>query len=123
MAGELAKRVAVAAVGIPFAAAVIYIGGWTLAVVLAIVAALGTLEFYRLAAQRSVFAFEVAGSAAAVMLVITAASAPPALAAIRMWNTALVVFLMFATLAIWQRGPDDRPMSAIAITFAGAVFV
>ena len=123
MAGELAKRVAVAAVGIPFAAAVIYIGGWTLAAVLAIVAALGTLEFYRLAAERSVFAFEVAGAAAAVMLVITAASAPPALAAIRMWNTALVVLLMFATLAIWQRSPDQRPMSAVAVTFAGAIFV
>jgi hypothetical protein len=42
MAGELAKRVAVAAVGIPFAAVVVYLGGWVLAAVLAIVAALGT---------------------------------------------------------------------------------
>jgi phosphatidate cytidylyltransferase len=57
------------------------------------------------------------------MLVITAASAPPALAAIRMWNTGLVVLLIFATLAIWRRSPDQRPMSALAVTFAGALFV
>ena len=123
MASELAKRVAVAAVGIPFAVLVIYAGGWTLAGVLAVVAALGTIEFYRLAAHSRVFAFEVAGAAAAVMFVITAASASPALAAIRMWNTALAVLLMFAALAIAQRAPDERPLGALAVTFCGAVFV
>jgi phosphatidate cytidylyltransferase len=123
VAGELAKRVAVAAVGIPFAVVVIYAGGWALAAVLAAVAALGTLEFYRLAAHNRVFAFDVAGSAAAVLLVITAASAPPALASIRMWNTALVVLLLFGALAVTRRLPDQSPMEAIAVTFCGALFV
>ncbi|HSL70534.1 MAG TPA: phosphatidate cytidylyltransferase [Longimicrobiales bacterium] len=122
MATELAKRVAVAAVGIPFLVAVIYIGGWVFAGVLAVVAALGALEFYGLTARATIEPFRAAGAAAAALLVLTAASASPSMAANRTWNTTLALLLVFATLAILLRAPDKRPAGAIAVTVGGALY-
>ena len=59
MASELTKRVAVSAVGIPLALLIIYFGGWALTILIAVIAAMGTLEFYRLAQHRGVRAFHV----------------------------------------------------------------
>ncbi|MGH7460261.1 MAG: hypothetical protein ACREMA_04445, partial [Longimicrobiales bacterium] len=70
MAGELAKRVAVAAIGIPLAGLLIYRGGWYLAALLALLAALGTLEVYRLARPAGLQPFELIGAAAAALLVL-----------------------------------------------------
>lgn len=123
MAGELAKRIAVAAIGIPLAALIIYLGGWYLAALLAVIAALGTLEFYKLARAGGADPFDLAGAAAAALLVLSAAGSNPAQAAAHVWNATVAILLVFATMAIWLRWPDRRPLSAIATTIAGAVFV
>ena len=123
MAGELAKRVGVAIVGIPIGIFIIYLGGWYLAALLAVVAALGALEFYRLARQKGSDPFDQAGAAAAALLVLSAVSVAPALAALRVYNAAIALMLIFGTLAIWKRWPDGRPLAAIASTITGALFV
>ena len=62
---EFAQRVMVAVIGIPVAIAVVYLGGWALAALLMIIAALAALEFYRLAEQKKVRPLRVPGAALA----------------------------------------------------------
>jgi phosphatidate cytidylyltransferase len=123
MASELAKRVAVAAVGIPLAGVIIYLGGWYLAALLAVISALGTLEFYRIARVAGAEPFELAGAAAAALLVLSAAGSPPAQSIGHVWNATVAALLVFGTMAIWWRWPDRRPLAAITTTIAGALFV
>jgi phosphatidate cytidylyltransferase len=122
-ATELGKRLVVAAIGIPFALAVVYRGGLVLAVVLAAVAAGAVLELDRLARRRGVDGFGAVSAVAAAALVLTAgllpvyAAAAPALAAI-----VLALVLVAATGAIWLRGPDGAPLAAVAVTVFGALY-
>ena len=122
MAGELARRVAVAAVGIPLGILFIYLGGWYLAALLALIAALGALEFYRLARLSGTEPFDLAGAAGSAVLVLSAMTAAPADAPSRMWNGALLLLILFLGLAVWLRAPDQRPLYAVSATWTGAVF-
>jgi len=120
---ELAKRVAVAALGIPLALALIYLGGWPLSVTLALIASLTVRELYLLGIARGVQAFSALGMAAAAALPLVAggtrayeAFAAPSLAVL------LAVFFLSAIGAVWRRWPDGRPLSAIPLTLAGVVY-
>jgi phosphatidate cytidylyltransferase len=120
--GELAKRVAVAGVGIPFAIVVVYLGGWALAALLALVAVGGTLELYRLASQSGVAAFARPGAAAAAAYVLIAAAYPSAHeAAPYFWLLTFALMLAFAAGSIWGRGVEGQPLFAVAITVFGAL--
>lgn len=123
MASELTKRVAVAAVGIPIALAIIYIGGWALALLLAVIAAMGAGEFYRLAAQRGVRAFAAPGAALAAGAVVIAAWTGDADAtALWSWRLFIAAALVVATLAIFLRGVAGAPLGVTAVTIFGALF-
>jgi phosphatidate cytidylyltransferase len=121
MAGELAKRVAVAAIGIPFAIFIIYIGGWPLAILLALIAALGAFEFIRIARLKDVFPQPVVTVAGALAFVLVAAMFSYPLALVAMWwlTTALVVIA--AAVVIWTRGVAGRPLASAAATVFGAL--
>jgi phosphatidate cytidylyltransferase len=122
MPSELTKRVAVAAVGIPVALAIIYVGGWLLAIFIAIIAAAAALEFYRLAAQRGVRAFRLAGVfLAAVPVIAAAALGTPDDAAAWAWRIFVATSLVVATLAIFRRGVAGAPLAATATTVFGAL--
>jgi phosphatidate cytidylyltransferase len=123
MASELTKRVAVAAIGIPLAGVIIYLGGWYFAALLAVIAALGAMEFYRIARIGGAEPFDLTGAAAAALLVLSAAGSTPGVAITHVWNAAVAMLLVCASLAIWQRWPDRRPLAAISTTVAGAIFV
>jgi phosphatidate cytidylyltransferase len=122
--GELAKRVAVAAVGIPLAVVLLHRGGWVLGVVLAAIAAGGALEFYALAAARGVRAFRYVGAALAGALVLLAvAYEVPAAAAACQSAAVLTTVLAVGIASLRLRGVDGSPLAACAITVFGAVFV
>lgn len=124
MATELTQRVAVAAVGIPAAVIVLYIGGWVLAGVLAAIAALGVLEFYRLAGQRGVRPFALIGAALAAAPVLLAVAAPDAAAAAAWsWRIWIATSLYLAVAAIFRRGVAGSPLTAVAVTSFGALFI
>ncbi|MGH6692767.1 MAG: phosphatidate cytidylyltransferase, partial [Gammaproteobacteria bacterium] len=72
----MAQRLAVAAIGIPLAVIVIWTGGWLMAIVLALIAALGASEVCRLAASRGVRAFVPASAALAAAFVVFAFEHP-----------------------------------------------
>jgi len=121
-AGDLPKRIAVAAVGIPVAVAVVYAGGWVLGVVLALVAAGAALELYRLSARQGAQPFAYPGAALAAALVLLAVIHPtPARAAAALWGAVLVATLALAAAAIWARGVDGLPLEAVAVTLFGAL--
>lgn len=123
MASELTKRVAVAAVGIPFALVLLYIGGWPLAVVLAGIAAGGAAELYRFAERKGVRAFVVIGCLLAAVPVLLAMAMPtPHDAAAWSWRVFVATSLLITTLAIFRRGVAGAPLGASAVTVLGALF-
>ena len=120
---ELAKRWAVAGAGIPLVLALLYLGGWPLAIAVATLAALGARECYQLAARGGVLPLGVLGSAAAGGLVMLAGWRPtfagfagPVLGLLGgVAGIALVA-------ALKLRGPDGRPLEAVAVTLFGPVY-
>src|SRR5687768_13332648 len=123
MASELAKRVAVAVVGIPFILVFIYLGGWYFAALLAVVAGLGANEFFRLARQKQIEPFDYLGAVAAALIVLAAVAWGPAESPARLWNGTIALVILFGTLAIWLRGVERRPLAAMSVSVAGALFV
>jgi phosphatidate cytidylyltransferase len=122
MATEMTKRVAVAAIGIPAAAVVIYVGGWLLAVVLAAIAAAAAAELYQLAERRGVRAFVPAGVLLAAATVLLTAVRDGAAAAEWTLHLYVAVTLLAASLAIFRRGVGGAPLAAAAVTILGALF-
>jgi phosphatidate cytidylyltransferase len=123
MASELSRRVAVAAVGIPVALLLIYMGGWPLALLLAVIAAGAAGEFYRLAQARGIRPFVLAGAFMAALPVLLAAGLEsPVYAALWFWRAFVATLLIVAVLAIFRRGVDGGPLAAVAVTVFGALF-
>lgn len=120
---ELTKRVAVAAIGIPVALGAIYVGGWALGILLAVIAVMAATELFRLARLRDVRAFVVPGAvlAAAPVLLATALDSPVLVAA---WTFRVLVAttLVVATLAVFLRGTAGAPLAATAVTIFGGLF-
>ena len=122
MAGELTKRVAVAAIGIPIAVVVLYLGGWALAGLLALIAVLGATEFIRIARQREVFPVPVLTVGGAAAFVVIAALQPaPVRAAPWFWLLVTALLLFASSAVIWTRGVEGRPLASGAATLLGAV--
>jgi phosphatidate cytidylyltransferase len=120
---DLAKRWAVAGVGIPVVIVLLYVGGWLLAVPVAALAALGAREVFGLAATGGVSAFRALGAGVAGALVLLAAWRPTfggfAPGALALLGVATAIALVWAMGA---RGPAGRPLEAVSITLFGAVY-
>jgi len=127
----------VAAVGIPLAVLIIYGGVWPLGILLALVGALGSREYFRLApdVRRSAeggatrmgvpetvpFAWLGAMLAAALPLV---AALYPDFRTFAPWAFALIVgtALLALALAPWLRWPGGQPLDAASRTIMGALY-
>jgi len=120
---ELGRRWAVAIVGVPIVLGLLYVGGWVLAVPVAILAGFGAMETYRFAEQKGMRPFRWLGAAATAGLVLLAA-AYPSFTAFAPWALTVVVAVGFlALLAAIARGADRQPLSSIAITLFGMLYV
>ncbi len=120
---ETTTRILVAAVGIPAAVAVIHLGGWALGVVLAVLAALSALEFYRLAGKRGVEALRWLGAATAVVFVGAAALNPAGGPNGAGFGAIMVVAtLIVGAACIWTHGVDGQPLLAASATVTGAIY-
>jgi phosphatidate cytidylyltransferase len=120
---ETATRTAVAAVGIPIAVGAMYLGGWVLAVLLALCAVLATRELFRMAELKRAFPIGWVGMGGAALLIALAAvhpdrgvDSPLPLAG------AVVILLAALTAAIWQNGVAGEPLLSIAVTWMGATY-
>ncbi|MEJ2205084.1 MAG: phosphatidate cytidylyltransferase [Gemmatimonadota bacterium] len=120
---DLPRRLGVAAVGIPAVLGVLYVGGWTLGIPMALLAALGAGEVYRLAETKGVRAFRWPGMIAAGGIVLLAV-AHPSFVAFAPWGLSVILCLggLTLTVALWSRGPQGSPMSAVAVTVLGPLY-
>ncbi len=120
---ETTQRVGVAAVGIPLAVAIVFFGGWALAVLLAGVAVLATLEFYRMAERKNARPFRGLGSLVAAGFVVLAALAPDTEVAGAGFGLLLTVAALAVTAAaIWGRGVEGEPLLTASTTLFGAFY-
>jgi phosphatidate cytidylyltransferase len=124
MTGNFARRVAFSAVAIPSAAALIYLGGWPLAGLLAVAGVLGVREIYDFAARLGVDPLRRTGMTAALAAPLgtywakgsEVHFAEPALYLLALWLIGVVA------LAAWRRGPTGRPLAAAAVTVFGVAY-
>ena len=121
--GELARRWAVAAVGVPLGVWVIMAGGVPLAVALGLIAAGSAHEFYGLSRARGAeplakLGIPVAGAFAALPLVLSPEFARGEL----LWLLGMVLLTCSAVGAVFWRGPEGRPLEALSVTVAGALY-
>ncbi len=118
---ELSKRVLFAVVAAPLAIAAVFLGGASLAALLAIASAIGAWEFFRLARAAGHVPFDSAGIALAGLV-------PLAVHAhfLGVWtlplSVAAVVVLALMAAAIWVRGVAGKPLGAVATTLMGVVY-
>ncbi len=121
---ELTKRVAVAAVGIPIAVGVLYVGGAVLTVVIMLLAAMGAAELYAMAAARGTRPFVIPGVLLAMAFVLAAAVDPSGTwAPVALWVATVALALGLGAGAIWWRGVEGAPLGSVATTLFGAIFV
>lgn len=120
---ELAQRLGAAAVGVPIAVAVLYTGGWIMAVALALIAALGADEFYRLSRHGGIEPLAIPGIAGAGLLVLVSGFEPTLTGtAPWLWVITIALLLVSAAAAIFKRGVGGHPYGAVAATLTGAAF-
>jgi phosphatidate cytidylyltransferase len=100
---------------------VVVAGGAALAALLAIAAAIGSWEYFRIARATGQTPMEDVGIAIAgvIPLVVHARFLGIQVPAIPI---AAVVFVAVLGLAIWRRGVDGRPLGAAATTIVGAIY-
>jgi phosphatidate cytidylyltransferase len=115
---ELTKRVAVAMVGIPLSLAAAYVGGYTLAALLAIMAAAGASELCRMYRGRGSTASPLLAGLLAAALVLMAAG-------MRMtaFVTVSTLLGLVAGSGIMLSAPSEaRPGEAVVVTLFAAVY-
>lgn len=113
----LSKRVGVAAVGIPLAVGLGYLGGYWLAGFLALLAAAGAWEFYAMHRHRGVAAFPLVGGLLASALVLLAVIGTPDYA-----SSITVLALALGAPALLLARTESRPALAGPVTLFGALY-
>jgi phosphatidate cytidylyltransferase len=120
----MVKRLAVAAVGIPAAFCLVYLGGWALAATLSVLGVLGALEVYRLAGHRAVQPLTIVGLVGAVGMPALVLALLPGRGLGPRWSLLLGAAWLIAIMlcALRSRSPEDHPLPAVSITAFGAVY-
>lgn len=124
MTRNLVQRIGFAVVAIPLVVGLVWWGGWPLAAVLALLGVLGAREVYGLARRQGIDPLDGMGLAAAAAIPLATywakgsetQWAEPALFAGALWLLALL------TVAMRARGPERRPLPAVAVTMFGALY-
>ena len=131
MSSELARRVGFAVVAAPVAILLLWLGGLPLALLLAVVSALGAWELFRIARAGGVDPLDGVGIPLAAALPLWAHfETQGVFGALRMRGAALppavaigaVALLLVPALAIWARGVAGKPLAASAVTVFGALY-
>jgi phosphatidate cytidylyltransferase len=124
--GNLARRVAFAAVAIPLALLVVWYGGLPLVGLLMLAGALGAHELFGLAERQGVRparALGIVGSAAVAPLTYVAVSAPDRQWIVDLWPYLLVGWLILVlTWALAARPSSARPLEAVAVTLLAVAY-
>jgi phosphatidate cytidylyltransferase len=121
MSRNLLVRIAFAVPAIGVTVAGLWLGGWVLAALVAVLGVLGTREVYDFARKQGIEPIETLGLAAAAAIPLATywakgyADWEPVLYAAALWLLAVFVAAMV-------RGPERHPLPAIAITLFGSAY-
>ena len=124
MASNLTLRIAFAAVAIPLAVGIVWLGGWPFAITLAALGVLGAREIYDLARRQGFDALDRTGGIAAAAIPLLAYWAKgseihwaePALYLGALWMMVTLVVAMF------RRGPTGKPLAVVSVTLFGCLY-
>src|SRR5438093_12218426 len=114
---NLVQRIIVAAIAIPLVVVIIWVGGWALAVTLAILGVLGAGEIYDFGRRQGIEPLERTGwlAAAATPLLAYWGKAPAFL-------LGAIWLMVTMAIAMVRRGPAGRPLTSVSITLFGSVY-
>ncbi len=121
----MVKRVVVAAVAIPAALGLVYLGGWPLTALLSLFAVAGAFEFYRLGERSGLRPLKGAGFFGAVLIpVVTYAAVSGTEIADPAWIAlgGTAWFIATVSLSALRRNPTERPLASVALTVFGAFY-
>ncbi len=123
VATELTRRWAVAAVGVPLVVVVLYVGSWALAGLVAVLAAIGADECFRLARHKGLRPVGWVGIPVAALFPVmaTVAPTPGAFGASALVTLAVAALLVLVWITFW-RGAEGEPLAAGGTTLFGAVY-
>lgn len=121
MSRNLLVRIAFAVPAIAVAVAVVWVGGWLLATLVAVLGVLGTRELYDFARKQGIEPLAALGLTAAAAIPLATywvkgyADWEPVLYAAALW-------LLGVLVAAMVRGPGRRPLTAVAVTIFGGLY-
>lgn len=121
---NLMQRVAVAVIAIPLVIGVIWLGGWALAAMLAVLGMLGAHEIYDFGRRQGFEPLERTGFLAAAAIPLLAYWAK---GSETRWAEPAIylgaVWLMLAlAIAMARRGPTGRPLTSVSVTMFGCLY-
>ncbi len=125
MGSSLPRRIAVAAIGIPAAVGMVYLGGWVLVAGLAILGIVGTGELFRLAEKGGVKPFPAPGYAGAILLPVATYLVLEAGGGLDpFWGIAAATVWVLVTMAyaLVVVDVDGQPVVSIAVTIFGPIY-
>jgi phosphatidate cytidylyltransferase len=128
VSSELTKRIAFGVVAAPIAIAIVVYGGAPLAALLAVTAALGAWEFFRLARATGQEPLADLGIALAGLIPLGVHARflglydPNARHAVGVSSMLVLATIALLGMAIWLRGVQGRPLSAVSITLFGVIY-
>lgn len=126
MSSELTRRTLFGVIAAPIAIAILIIGGAPLAALLAICAALGAWEFFRIARAGGLDPMDNVGIVIAGLIPLLVHARylglyDPA-GAVGGISLAALAMLLVLALAIWLRGVEGKPLGSSAATLLGAAY-
>jgi phosphatidate cytidylyltransferase len=126
VSSELTRRIAFGVVAAPIAIAIVLYGGAPLAALLAVTAALGARELFRIANGSGLTPLDGVGVAIAGLIPLVVHAYYLGLykpeASIGVVSLAVLVVLVLLALSIWLRGVAGKPLGAVATTMFGVVY-
>ena len=118
---ELTRRILFGVVAAPLGIVIVFFGGAALAALLAIVAALGAWEFYRIARASGLTPLDDVGIVLAGVAPLFVHARYLGLYELPLSGMAVAVLVLLA-LAIWMRGVSGKPLGAVASTVFGIIY-
>jgi phosphatidate cytidylyltransferase len=118
---ELQKRVIAGVILAPLTLAIVFVGGASLAALLAVASALAAWEFYRIARAAGHAPLMDVGCALAGLIPLAVHARYLGLFQPSFGIVAVVTVLVMS-IALWVRGSDGKPIAAVATTLFGALY-
>lgn len=127
MASTLPRRIAVASIAIPLAAAMVYAGSWVLVAGLALLGVIGSHEFFGLAERGGVGACRMPGYLGALLAPVTAllvlgGDGMQPLGPVGALGIGVIWLLGTMGYAVARSSPSERPILALAVTIFGPCY-